>query len=689
MNSPFKFLDPYSRGDRGIFFGRDRAIEDLYTLVLQTKLVLVYGMSGTGKTSIIQCGLASKFRDSDWLPLLIRRKDDINAATVAALAAAGRTPIAPGADIITAVRSVYLDKLRPVFLIFDQFEELFILGTAAERAIFFADIQKLLVSDLSFKIVISLREEYIAQLSSYEAVVPTLFEKRLRIEPMTPLFVKDVFNNTTAAFDIELEHPEASPPHPSTADTVIAQLADKAGVVELAYLQVYLDRLYRSAADVGTPIRFTDALIAQTGAIGDVMVKFLEEQVGAIKATMAASHHELGSSAVEAILSEFVTAEGTKQPLSLADLARRPLDLTPTVAEPQGWRKLLAWWRTKPMAQPVDIAAVVAEVTTLLETARILRLSGGQYELAHDCLAARAGALRGADRSAELGVEKLVKDVLFQFRSGRAKTYLNRDQLIEIRRFYGRLKLDSVEKSFVEDSRKRLRRRRVLRWCVVMFLLLAGFFWLGYSLNVADEKHQKLVDDFLKISQQELLPEDRLKIAIALFDEDTSKPDDSYNIAEKQIELGQYDEASKRLDEMSTRIADNSGAEDSQLQWWNYLYHFARGNIALGESNPASAVNELIAAAKAAGIDVTSPNHPPITSSFLSEPNHAEYLAAGLCQLAAAQHLSGDTSAATRTIGIASAVRAPLKHLLSYDNDKIFDRCDKLTDTLTASGSSP
>ena len=69
-DSPFKFLDSYTREDKEIFFGRDREIEEMYQKVFEGKILLVYGISGTGKTSLINCGLANKFEDSDWLSFI-------------------------------------------------------------------------------------------------------------------------------------------------------------------------------------------------------------------------------------------------------------------------------------------------------------------------------------------------------------------------------------------------------------------------------------------------------------------------------------------------------------------------------------------------------------------------------------------------------------------------------------------
>ena len=86
---PFKFLDSYNQNDTDIFFGRDEEIEALYEMVFQNSMLLVYGASGTGKTSLIQCGLAGRFKSYDWLALTIRRGTNINESLEKTLIAAG------------------------------------------------------------------------------------------------------------------------------------------------------------------------------------------------------------------------------------------------------------------------------------------------------------------------------------------------------------------------------------------------------------------------------------------------------------------------------------------------------------------------------------------------------------------------------------------------------------------------
>ena len=69
---PFKFLDSYTREDKNIFFGRDVETEEIFRKFYSGKLLLVYGKSGTGKSSVINCGLVSRIPQEDIYTINIR-----------------------------------------------------------------------------------------------------------------------------------------------------------------------------------------------------------------------------------------------------------------------------------------------------------------------------------------------------------------------------------------------------------------------------------------------------------------------------------------------------------------------------------------------------------------------------------------------------------------------------------------
>ena len=241
-NSPFKFLDAYTVEDRDVFFGRDEEIEELYKLLYETNLILVYGPSGTGKTSLIQCGLASKFSKTDWFDIHVRRRDDLNASLRRELRKKMRTQIDESeTELVPLMESLFLDFFVPITLIFDQFEELYILGSREERETFIQDVSKLIDSDINCRLIFVMREEYIAQLYDFEKVVSSLFEKRMRIEPMSIANVRKVIKGSAEAYNITLEEGD------ETVNKLIEQISDRKSGIQLSYLQIYLDKLYREA----------------------------------------------------------------------------------------------------------------------------------------------------------------------------------------------------------------------------------------------------------------------------------------------------------------------------------------------------------------------------------------------------------------------------------------------------------
>jgi GTPase SAR1 family protein len=280
MKSPFKFLDAYSKDDKNVFFGREVETEELYDRVFETNLILLYGASGTGKTSLINCGLANKFQNTDWLPIFIRKNDNISDSFNASLDRHALTKMGDSTEIKEKIKSLYLDHFKPIYLIFDQFEELFLLGDTKEQMAFFEILRDLMDEGLQCKILLSMREEYIAYLSDFELLVPPLFDNRQRIEKMGTLQIQEVIKGTSTAFDIKIEDED------EVLEKIIFKLRDPKTGIELSSLQVYLDRMYRRAIEnkkPNEPIIFSPKLIAETGMFENVLEMFLKEQLELIE----------------------------------------------------------------------------------------------------------------------------------------------------------------------------------------------------------------------------------------------------------------------------------------------------------------------------------------------------------------------------------------------------------------------
>lgn len=324
MQSPFKFLDAYGKNDLNRFFGREKETAQLYNAVFASNLTLLYGASGTGKTSLINCGLANKFFETDWLPLFIRRGDNLNVSLHHALMAAGSnpSPVLAGEDtnVETRIRRLYHDHYKPVYLVFDQFEELFILGKKEEQVLFYQNIAQILSAGLQAKVILIVREEWIAWLNDFEKYVPTLFENRLRVERMNDLNIARVIAGTASAEGIEILPPK------ETILAIIDNLRDKYERVDLTNLQVYLDRLYRRYLEkTGAPsakVIFSPDLVMDVGKMENVLSRFLDEQLAVVEAGLEKVGVNNSKGLPLEVLFTMVTEDGTKQGMDEQEILR-------------------------------------------------------------------------------------------------------------------------------------------------------------------------------------------------------------------------------------------------------------------------------------------------------------------------------------------------------------------------------
>jgi len=437
MKSPFKFLDPFELSDRDAFFGRDKEIKELYKLVFKTPLLLIYGLSGTGKTSLIQCGLASQFDGPDWLPLWIRRQTNLNESLAGALKRV--LPTAEG-EIPAQISQLYRHYLRPVFLIFDQFEELFILGKPEERDQFVNTLKTILDDELPCTVLLMMREEYVGQLYPFEKAIPNLFDFRMRVEPMDTANVKTVLRDSFQKFNISI----GEPPQEERLDEIIQNVSLGRSGIELPYLQVYLDLLYREdfartysgqnvMEDQWPSLEFSWEEIRDFGTITNVLEKFLKEQQERILAQLMKQDPGIPESTVKLVLDGFVTDEGTKRPISYG---RQDGLRIPDKAQMKYF---------PPLSAPI-LSSCLKE----LEAAKILRSDDDNIELAHDSLAHIIDQSRTDEQRQLNNIKVLIRSLLANL--SKTNEYLTRRQLVMFENSYP--KLNEEEKLFFEKSKQ-------------------------------------------------------------------------------------------------------------------------------------------------------------------------------------------------------------------------------------------
>jgi hypothetical protein len=207
--SPYRGLVPFAEDDEPFFFGRERETDILVGNILGSRLLVTYGPSGVGKSSLLRAGAAATLRrialqnqvDCGTPELVVavvdawrddpaaevgRRvqgavnsllREDEAAAFQAALAA---QPCGLRDLLRTACRSVGGD----VLLILDQFEEYLLYHTGENGEDAFAAELVAIVNDaaLPVNVLISIREDALARLDRFKGRIPGLFSNCVRID---------------------------------------------------------------------------------------------------------------------------------------------------------------------------------------------------------------------------------------------------------------------------------------------------------------------------------------------------------------------------------------------------------------------------------------------------------------------------------------------------------------------------
>lgn len=226
---PWIGLTPYHEVDSELFFGREEECLELLRLVRREVLTVLFGPSGTGKTSLLNAGLFPRLRESSFLPIAIRLdhlgdlpdySGQVRTLIAEALHADATHPIevetlAPQQAEQETLweylhRVVFWDwRNNPVtpVLVLDQFEEIFTLGQNRAATEGFLTVLADMVENYipaavrsrmeahgggipfpddqpRFKVVLSLREDFVWRLDGLRKRMPSVMRNRFSIARM-------------------------------------------------------------------------------------------------------------------------------------------------------------------------------------------------------------------------------------------------------------------------------------------------------------------------------------------------------------------------------------------------------------------------------------------------------------------------------------------------------------------------
>lgn len=303
-SNPYVGPRPFQRQDSHRFFGRDQEANELLSLIVANRAVLLYAQSGAGKTSLLDAQVSALLEKEGFNvmptarvqgPALegIEQTSIPNLHTFYTLLTWQEQTADPQTLLPQTIPS-YLSQLPsrldeygdriPRVLIFDQFEELFTAypGRWQDREAFFQQINHALQADSLLRVVFSMREDYIAQLDPYADLLPKGLRARFRLERMRPGpaldAVKKPLLNTPRHFapgvaeqlveDLRKVRVETAV---GTASTVIGEF------IEPVQLQVVCQNLWQDLpADVTT---ITHEHLQRFGDVNQALSRFYERGI--------------------------------------------------------------------------------------------------------------------------------------------------------------------------------------------------------------------------------------------------------------------------------------------------------------------------------------------------------------------------------------------------------------------------
>lgn len=201
---PYRGIRPFRYADRDNFFGRSAEVEHLLAMLLTYRIVVLYGESGAGKSSVLNAGLVpallkERFRPERLRigpepsrPVLVERiaADTAETRFLPSIFAAtqehdGHKQALDIEELVRATREH--SDARPV-LIVDQFEELFTrfsgagspAGPSIQQQVLGTLLGLAQVHDLAVKLLIVIREDYLAKLEPSARTVPPLSFNRVQ-----------------------------------------------------------------------------------------------------------------------------------------------------------------------------------------------------------------------------------------------------------------------------------------------------------------------------------------------------------------------------------------------------------------------------------------------------------------------------------------------------------------------------
>lgn len=361
---PYKGLMPYEEADASFFFGRENWRDIIINNLRASRLTILYGSSGVGKSSVLRAEVIHYLRK------IARQNQELYGVPKIAVVifnAWRDNPLTQLRQQIEETIQTYLEPLEKpsissslpfdqalmewsqelgddtgegkLFIILDQFEEYFLYHRQeSEAGTFAVEFPKAVnCPDLPVNFLISLREDSLSKLDRFKEAIPNLLGNLLRLEHLDEDAASDAIRKPVREYNRQYRLNQPELPSISVEPALVQAVLDqvKTGAVALAekgrggieigtetlaekpieapFLQMVMTRLWWEEMGMGSH-RLRAKTLEQLGGATQIVKEHLDAQMNDLTANEqnAAAH----------IFNYLVTPSGTKISQTVDDLVR-------------------------------------------------------------------------------------------------------------------------------------------------------------------------------------------------------------------------------------------------------------------------------------------------------------------------------------------------------------------------------
>jgi hypothetical protein len=294
--NPFPGLRPFAPEESDLFFGREVESQEVMSKLLRNRFITVIGASGTGKSSLIYCGVLPKIRNLDksdssfWRMIMFRPGNNpfgnLALAITEHLTETGMQKVGPdkiildmhlNTDGITAAIKKYLIKNNEkVLLVIDQFEELFRYNTQSaggdksSQASEFVEkiVSAVSQSDANIYTIVTMRSDFIGECAHYQGLTQQINNSNYLVPHMNRENYRQAIEGPVRYAGAEIDQ--------KLVETILDDIGDRTD--QLPVLQHALMRTWtywQELDDQGRPVSHSD--YDSVGTMSDAMSRHANE----------------------------------------------------------------------------------------------------------------------------------------------------------------------------------------------------------------------------------------------------------------------------------------------------------------------------------------------------------------------------------------------------------------------------